>query len=80
MTYLDTHAVAALYHGDFSRFSPAALQILDASSAAVARKALEERWSRDPFDRLILAQARLHGARLVTKDRLLRSRYAHALG
>ena len=56
------------------------LKICDAPSADVARKALEERWTRDPFDRLILAQARLHGARLVTKDRLLRSHYAHALG
>jgi PIN domain nuclease of toxin-antitoxin system len=56
------------------------LKICDASFADVARKALDERWTRDPFDRLILAQARLQGARLVTKDRLLRSRYAHALG
>lgn len=56
------------------------LKICDTSFAEVARKALDERWTRDPFDRLILAQARLHGAPLVTKDRLLRSRYAHALG
>ena len=125
MTYLDTHAVAALYQGDLSPFSAAALRVIDeeddlrispmvlleleylheikrikiparrivdslateiglkicdASFADVARKALEERWTRDPFDRLILAQARLHDARLVTKDRLLRSRYPHALG
>ena len=124
MTYLDTHAVAALYQGELSPFSPAALRVIDeeddlrispmvlleleylheikrikvparrivesltaeiglkicdASFTDVARKALEERWTRDPFDRLIVAQARLHGARLVTKDRLLRSRYAHAL-
>jgi len=124
VTYLDTHAVAALYQGDLSPFSPAALRLIDAeddlrispmvlleleylheikrikvparrifySLAAeiglkicnasfpdVARKALEERWTRDPFDRIIVAQARLHGARLVTKDRLLRSRYPHAL-
>ena len=124
MTYLDTHAVAALYQGDLSLFSPAALRVIDeeddlrispmvlleleylheikrikvparrivdslaaeiglkicnASFPDVARKALEERWTRDPFDRIIVAQARLHGARLVTKDRLLRSRYPHAL-
>jgi PIN domain nuclease of toxin-antitoxin system len=125
VTYLDTHAVAALYQGDLSLFSSGALRVIDeeddlrispmvlleleylheikrikvparrivdslaaeiglkmcdASFADVARKALEERWTRDPFDRLIVAQARLHGARLVTKDRLLRSRYAQALG
>lgn len=124
MTYLDTHAVATLYQGDLSPFSPAALRVIDeeddlrispmvlleleylheikrikvparrivdslaaeiglkicnASFPDVARKALEERWTRDPFDRIIVAQARLHGARLVTKDRLLRSRYPHAL-
>jgi PIN domain nuclease of toxin-antitoxin system len=124
VTYLDTHAVAALYQGDLSPFSAAALRVIDeeddlrisptvlleleylheikrirvparrivdslaaeiglkmcdVSFADVARKALEERWIRDPFDRLIVAQARLHAARLVTKDRLLRSRYAHAL-
>jgi PIN domain nuclease of toxin-antitoxin system len=124
VTYLDTHAVAALYQGDLSLFSPAALRVIDeeddlrispmvlleleylheikrikvparrivdslaaeiglkicnASFPDVARKALEERWTRDPFDRIIVAQARLHAARLVTKDRLLRSRYPHAL-
>jgi PIN domain nuclease of toxin-antitoxin system len=124
VTYLDTHAVAALYQGDLSPFSPTALRVIDeeddlrispmvllelqylheikrikvparrivdslaaeiglkicdAAFTDVVRKALDERWTRDPFDRLIVAQARLHGARLVTKDRLLRSRYAHAL-
>jgi PIN domain nuclease of toxin-antitoxin system len=124
VTYLDTHAVAALYQGDLSLFSPTALRVIDeeddlrispvvllelqylheikrikvparrivdsladeiglkicdAAFTDVVRKALDERWTRDPIDRLIVAQARLHGARLVTKDRLLRSRYAHAL-
>ena len=55
------------------------LKICDAPFADVARKALDERWTRDPFDRLIVAQARLHAARLITKDRVLRSRYAQAL-
>jgi PIN domain nuclease of toxin-antitoxin system len=96
VTYLDTHAVAALYQGDLSPFSPAALRVIDEEDDLrispmvlleleylheIKRiKATEERWTRDPFDRLILAQARLHGARPVTRDRLLRSRYPHALG
>ena len=29
-------------------------------------------WTRDPFDRLLLANARADGARLLTKDRVLR--------
>jgi len=43
---------------------------------AVARRAVELAWARDPFDRLLVAQAALDGARLVTKDRVIRSHYA----
>lgn len=43
---------------------------------AVARKAVELAWTRDPFDRLLVAQAALDGARLVTKDRVIRNHYA----
>lgn len=42
---------------------------------AVARKAVELAWTRDPFDRLLVAQAALDGARLVTKDRVIRNHY-----
>ncbi|KAA0253509.1 type II toxin-antitoxin system VapC family toxin [Acidobacteria bacterium ACD] len=46
---------------------------------AVTRKALELSWTRDPFDRLLVAQAALDRARLVTKDRAIRSRYPAAV-
>ena len=36
-------------------------------------------WTRDPFDRLIVAGASLAAARLVTKDRLIRRHHASAL-
>jgi len=36
--------------------------------AAVVREATALAWTRDPFDRLIVATAMLHGAKLVTKD------------
>ena len=36
-------------------------------------------WTRDPFDRLIVADAMLSGARLVTKDTLVRKHSAVAL-
>jgi PIN domain nuclease of toxin-antitoxin system len=42
----------------------------------VTRRALRLSWTRDPFDRLIVAQAALRDAKLVTKDRALRKRYA----
>ena len=35
-------------------------------------------WTRDPFDRLIVAQASLAGAPLVTKDRMIRKHFAKA--
>lgn len=37
------------------------------------------RWTRDPFDRLIAAQAMITDARLITKDRLIRKHCAAAL-
>ncbi len=55
------------------------LTICDLAFADVARKAVEERWTRDPFDRLILAQARFAHARLITKDRAMRAHYGQAL-
>jgi PIN domain nuclease of toxin-antitoxin system len=45
----------------------------------VVRQALEERWTRDPFDRLIVAQAKANDATLITRDRAMRRRYARAL-
>lgn len=40
--------------------------------AAVAAAASEVTWTRDPFDRLIVAQAIAARARLVTRDRRIR--------
>ena len=49
----------------------------DFSSVAAAAVGLG--WTRDPFDRLIVAHAALHGAPLMTKDRLIRRNYQHAV-
>lgn len=45
--------------------------------AVTAARAL--RWTRDPFDRLIAAQAVVAGARLVTRDALIRKHCPAAL-
>jgi PIN domain nuclease of toxin-antitoxin system len=45
----------------------------------VARSALGQRWTRDPFDRLIVGHAAIRATALLTKDRQLRRHYPHAL-
>ena len=47
--------------------------------ADVAEAALSETWTRDPFDRLVVAQARVRGAPLLTKDRTIREHYDEAV-
>jgi PIN domain nuclease of toxin-antitoxin system len=42
----------------------------------VAHAALSESWTRDPFDRLIVAHARLLGAPLISHDRQIAAAYA----
>jgi PIN domain nuclease of toxin-antitoxin system len=55
------------------------LTLCDMPFSEVARQAVEERWTRDPFDRLIVAQAKANDATLITRDRTMRRRYARAL-
>ncbi len=43
--------------------------------AAVMKESLAQKWTRDPFDRIIVAQALRAGAVLVSKDRLIRRNY-----
>jgi len=51
----------------------------DLSFEDVARAALRESWTGDPFDRMIVAQARLREAALITKDRSIREHYSRAV-
>jgi PIN domain nuclease of toxin-antitoxin system len=55
------------------------LAVEDRSLETVAERALDLSWTRDVFDRLIVAQAALDGAELVTTDRLIRKHYAKAV-
>lgn len=54
------------------------LQSCDRSFPAVAAKARELKWTRDPFDRLITAQAALGSDPLLTRDKIIRANYPHA--
>ena len=57
----------------------ARLRICDLPFEDVARAALRESWTRDPFDRIIVAHARLREVTLITKDRAIRGNYQRAL-
>ena len=54
------------------------LAVCDLPFADVARRALEQGWTRDPFDRFIVSQASLHDAPLVTKDQEIHRHYSRA--
>lgn len=43
----------------------------------VASAALAESWTRDPFDRLIVAHARMLGAVLLSRDRRIAAAYSN---
>jgi len=55
------------------------LAIEDRSLETVMERALGLAWTRDAFDRLIVAQAVLDDAKLVTSDRLIRKHYPKAV-
>ena len=55
------------------------LRFCDLPFESVSRAAWNETWTRDPFDRIIVAQARLRGEPLLTKDREIRRRYEQAI-
>jgi PIN domain nuclease of toxin-antitoxin system len=55
------------------------IRVCDAPFPAVARAAESETWTRDPFDRMIVAQASLREAPLITKDRHLHEHYDRAV-
>ncbi len=45
----------------------------------VVEVSLSEYWTRDPFDRLIVANARVAGGKLATRDRRILENYAEAI-
>jgi PIN domain nuclease of toxin-antitoxin system len=47
--------------------------------AEIVKTALRQKWTRDPFDRLIVANASIANERLLTKDERILSSYQKAL-
>ncbi len=51
------------------------LRFSEAPFQGVVRASLANQWTRDPFDRIITAQAAVEGAPLLTKDANIRRHY-----
>jgi PIN domain nuclease of toxin-antitoxin system len=56
------------------------LSVCDLPFEDVAIQAAAESWTRDPFDRIIVAQARLAKAILITRDTNILANYSKAAG
>ena len=55
------------------------LRVCDLPFRIVVEHALKENWARDPFDRLIVANAKAKDAPLVTKDQQIHRNYPRAI-
>lgn len=56
------------------------VRVCDLGLPRITNAALDEQWTRDPFDRLITAHARANGlAWLVTSDRRIRDNYPRSV-
>ena len=55
------------------------LRVCSKPFAAVVRKSIGMKWTRDPFDRLITAHAAVDEAPLLTKDHTIRTHYPEAV-
>jgi PIN domain nuclease of toxin-antitoxin system len=54
------------------------LKLCDANFASVILESVRVSWTRDPFDRLIVAQAMVDDALLITRDKLIGEHYRKA--
>jgi len=55
------------------------LQTDAVSFLPISERAASLKWTRDPFDRLITAQALFHDAELLTKDKIILENYIRAV-
>ncbi len=55
------------------------LAISDLDFARAVRAALQETWTRDPFDRFIVGHAAARGSQLLTRDETIHAHYRRAV-
>jgi PIN domain nuclease of toxin-antitoxin system len=56
-----------------------ALEICDRELSKVIEIAMQQTWTRDPFDRMITSQAAVSNDILITKDQSIQGHYPHAV-
>ena len=66
---MPAEAIAAALSADLG------VRVCETSFAGVGRQELAEGWTTDPFDRLIVAQARWQKAKLITRDTKIQNQY-----
>jgi PIN domain nuclease of toxin-antitoxin system len=54
------------------------LQECNLPFSTIMEYAIQQTWTRDPFDRIIVGHAAVHSSTLITKDKLIRTHYPHA--
>ena len=59
--------------------SEVGLRVCELPFPVIVEQALQEKWGRDPFDRLIVAHAKVKGAPLLTKDERIHRHYRRAI-
>ena len=55
------------------------LQICSCHFSQIINFALQQNWTRDPFDRIIVAHAAINQSRLVSKDELIQENYPNVV-
>lgn len=55
------------------------LKVCELPFAKVAERALDQSWTRDPFDRLIVSQAALREAPLLSRDSAIHEHYSRTV-
>jgi PIN domain nuclease of toxin-antitoxin system len=54
------------------------LQLCDLPFLSVMEYAMQQTWTRDPFDRIIVGHAAVRSSTLITKDQLIQAHYPYA--
>ncbi len=62
-----------------SLYKEIGLQVHNIPLSILIEKSLEENWTRDPFDRLIVSHAKAESAFIITKDKIILENYAKAV-